>query len=77
MTENVALLEAGEEVGRTPTAIAALWQRSYYCAEPITIFNVRDGSFVTISEYQVSLSYELVTAITLLFDSVTGTTSVF
>ncbi|XP_075989253.1 uncharacterized protein LOC142985141 [Anticarsia gemmatalis] len=51
--DNVALLEAGEEVGRTVMRVGAPWNMSYVCAEPLVIVNTRDGSSVTISQYQV------------------------
>nr|XP_034837969.1 uncharacterized protein LOC117994190 [Maniola hyperantus] len=51
--ENVALLEWGEEVGRTDVRAGAPWNWSYVCSEPLVLVNMRDGSAVTISHYQI------------------------
>ncbi|XP_045782009.1 uncharacterized protein LOC123878751 [Maniola jurtina] len=51
--ENVALLEWGEEVGRTDMRAGAPWNWSYVCSEPLVLVNMRDGSAVTISHYQI------------------------
>ncbi|XP_028161783.1 uncharacterized protein LOC114353857 [Ostrinia furnacalis] len=53
LLENVALLEGGEEVGRTDMGVGARWNWAYYCGEPLVLVNTRDGSSVTISEYQI------------------------
>ncbi|XP_013139280.1 PREDICTED: uncharacterized protein LOC106103910 [Papilio polytes] len=51
--DDVALLEGGEEVGRTRMGAGAPWENSYVCGEPLVIINLRDGSAVTISHYQI------------------------
>ncbi|KPI99108.1 hypothetical protein RR46_02325 [Papilio xuthus] len=51
--DDVALLEGGEEVGRTRMCAGAPWEHSYVCGEPLVIINLRDGSAVTISFYQI------------------------
>ncbi|XP_026489385.1 uncharacterized protein LOC113395883 [Vanessa tameamea] len=51
--ENVALLEWGEEVGRTDMRVGAPWDWSYVCSDPLVLINMRDGSAVTISHYQI------------------------
>ncbi|XP_031766347.1 uncharacterized protein LOC113510059 [Galleria mellonella] len=51
--ENVALLEGGEEVGRTEMAVGAPWMWAYYCGEPLVLLNTRDGSAVTIGQYKI------------------------
>ncbi|CAH2100559.1 unnamed protein product [Euphydryas editha] len=53
MIENVLLLEWGEEVGRTEMRVGAPWDWSYICSEPLVLVNMRDGSAVTISQYQI------------------------
>ncbi|KAL0852964.1 hypothetical protein ABMA27_012753 [Loxostege sticticalis] len=53
LLDHVALLEGGEEVGRTDMAVGAPWNWAYYCGEPLVVSNNRDGSTVTISEYQI------------------------
>ncbi|KAG6459171.1 uncharacterized protein LOC115449314 [Manduca sexta] len=53
LLESVALVEGGEEVGRTEVAAGAPWDWSYVCGEPLTVLNQRDGSSVTISQYQL------------------------
>ncbi|XP_023939788.1 uncharacterized protein LOC112047098 [Bicyclus anynana] len=52
--DSVALLEWGEEVGRTDLRAGAPWNWSYVCSEPLVLVNMRDGSAVTIAHYQVS-----------------------
>ncbi|KPJ17528.1 hypothetical protein RR48_01862 [Papilio machaon] len=51
--DDVALLEGGEEVGRTRMGAGVPWEHSYVCGEPLVIINLRDGSAVTISYYQI------------------------
>uniref|UniRef100_A0A2H1V8Z0 SFRICE_014485 n=1 Tax=Spodoptera frugiperda TaxID=7108 RepID=A0A2H1V8Z0_SPOFR len=51
--DHIAIYEGGEEVGRTDMNISVPWNYSYYCPEPISIFNTRDGSSLTISQYQI------------------------
>ncbi|CAK1587602.1 unnamed protein product [Parnassius mnemosyne] len=51
--DNVALLEGGEEVGRSELGVGAPWDWSYVCGEPLVVINTRDGSAVTISHYQI------------------------
>ncbi|CAG9574882.1 unnamed protein product [Danaus chrysippus] len=53
IVESVALLEGGEEVGRTSLRAGAPWSWSYTCSEPIVLVNLRDGSALTISHYQI------------------------
>nr|XP_032526184.1 uncharacterized protein LOC116776970 isoform X13 [Danaus plexippus plexippus] len=53
IVESVALLEGGEEVGRTPLRAGAPWSWSYTCSEPLVLVNLRDGSALTISHYQI------------------------
>ncbi|RVE43046.1 hypothetical protein evm_012317 [Chilo suppressalis] len=52
LLDTVALLEGGEEVGRTTMSVGAPWHHAFYCGEPLVIINNRDGSSVTISEYK-------------------------
>ncbi|XP_028025895.1 uncharacterized protein LOC114239735 [Bombyx mandarina] len=51
--ENIALLEAGEEVGRTNVFAKAPWNWSYACGEPLQIVNTRDGSSIAIPRYRI------------------------
>ncbi|CAH1642052.1 unnamed protein product [Spodoptera littoralis] len=51
--DHIAIYEGGEEVGRTDMNISVPWNYSYYCPEPISIYNTRDGSSLTISQYQI------------------------
>ncbi|CAH2987591.1 unnamed protein product [Chilo suppressalis] len=53
LLDTVALLEGGEEVGRTTMSVGAPWHHAFYCGEPLVIINNRDGSSVTISEYKI------------------------
>ncbi|XP_059056450.1 uncharacterized protein LOC131850274 [Achroia grisella] len=53
LLESVALLEGGEEVGRTEMAVGAPWRWAYYCGEPLVLLNSRDGSAVTIEQYKI------------------------
>ncbi|KPI99573.1 hypothetical protein RR46_00434 [Papilio xuthus] len=57
--DDVALLEGGEEVGRTRMCAGAPWEHSYVCGEPLVIINLRDGSAVTISFYQIVSAFDL------------------
>ncbi|XP_072943316.1 V-type proton ATPase subunit S1-like [Epargyreus clarus] len=51
--DNVMLLEGGEEVGKSELKAAAPWGCSYVCGEPLVIVNMRDGSAVIVSQYQI------------------------
>ncbi|XP_038221006.1 uncharacterized protein LOC119838932 [Zerene cesonia] len=53
IVDNIALLEYGEEVGRTKLGVGAPWRWSYVCGEPLVLVNTRDGSSVIISQYQI------------------------
>ncbi|KAJ0169982.1 hypothetical protein K1T71_014588 [Dendrolimus kikuchii] len=53
MLDSVTLYEGGEEVGRTQMDVCIPWEWSYICGEPLIIANTRDGSSVTISQYQI------------------------